>query len=170
MTLADRIVIMRDGIIEQVGTPREVFEKPNNTFVATFIGSPPMNLLDAHVTSKNGDPRLMLADGREVHVPAPIHNNLEAGKAVKLGIRPENISPEGNALPTGGQTERLELPVMLSEDLGSEATLFTELAGTPIQSIMYNPRTIRAGEILNFDLALDKCHVFDGDTLKNLAA
>ncbi|AEV39788.1 sugar ABC transporter, ATP-binding protein (plasmid) [Pseudovibrio sp. FO-BEG1] len=170
MTLADRIVIMRDGIIEQVGSPREVFEKPNNTFVATFIGSPPMNLIDAHVASSNGDPVLKLGDGSELSAPARLRNTLEAGKAVKLGVRPEDISPEGNALPTAGEIAQLQLPVLLSEDLGSEATLFTELAGSPVQSIMYNPRTVHAGETLSFNMALDKCHVFDGETLRNLAA
>jgi multiple sugar transport system ATP-binding protein len=87
MTLADRIVIMRDGYVEQVGTPTEVFEKPANTFVAGFIGSPPMNQLDATVAG--GKARLV--DG--VEVPLPSDAMVSDGQQIVLGFRPESFAP-----------------------------------------------------------------------------
>jgi multiple sugar transport system ATP-binding protein len=169
MTLADRIVILKDGHIEQIGKPRHVFENPVNTFVATFIGSPPMNLIDAHVTSKNGEPALSLPGGVEVMAPLATRDKLEPKMKVKFGIRPDAISPAGHGLPIEGQVAHLKMAVSLSEDLGSEATLFSDLGNTQVQSIMYNPRTINAGEELQFNLALDNCHVFDHQTGLNLA-
>ncbi len=168
MTLADRIVIMKDGHIEQVGTPRDVFENPVNTFVATFIGSPPMNLIDARVTSRDGDPMLALPGGVEISAPASLSRQLSAGRELKLGIRPDAISPSGHGLPVEGPSSMLPMQVALSEDLGSEAALFSDLGGNQVQSVMFNPRPVSSGEQLDFTIALDKCHLFDSQSGQNL--
>ncbi len=170
MTLADRIVIMKDGRIEQVGTPREVFENPVNTFVATFIGSPPMNLIDARVSSREGDPVLTLPGGTEISMPTVHANKLPAGRRLKLGIRPDAISPSGHGLPVEGPSSTLPMHVTLSEDLGSEAALFSDLGGNQVQSVMFNPRPVCAGEQLDFVVALDRCHLFDSKSGNNLIA
>lgn len=170
MTLADRIVIMKDGHIEQVGTPREVFEHPVNTFVATFIGSPPMNLVDVRVSSENGEPKLNLPGGRKIAAPHALQRCLSADRSLKLGLRPDAISPVGFGLPTDGPTDTLRLKVNLSEDLGSEAALFSDLGGSQIQSVMFNPRPVKTGEELDFNIALNKCHLFDGQSGQNLNA
>jgi multiple sugar transport system ATP-binding protein len=158
MTLADRIVIMRDGHIVQIGTPLDVFERPVNSFVATFIGSPPMNLLAGKV--QNG--AVLLADGTQI--PMPPHHSAGQGQAVHLGIRADNIMPDGHAMPPTLHMAYVDMPVTLAEPLGTETVLFGLLAGAEVQAKMLNPRPVAMGEVLRFGIALDKCHLFDAET------
>jgi multiple sugar transport system ATP-binding protein len=158
MTLADRIVIMRDGHIEQVGTPLNVFENPVNTFVATFIGSPPMNLLAGTIRDGN----VVLEDGTAVPVP-PGHVASE-GQAVHLGIRADNIMPVGHSLPPTKHVTEIEMSENLTEPLGTETLLFAELAGAEVQAKMLDPRPVRTAERMTFQIMLDKCHLFDAET------
>ena len=164
MTLADRIVIMRDGYIEQVGTPLEVFESPTNTFVATFIGSPPMNLLGGRV---EGD-MIVLAGGSSVAVPARVKTSVSEGQQVTLGFRADNLMPVGHTMPMEGDSAEFGMTVSLSEPLGTETLLFGTLAGKEIQAKMLNPRPVASGENLRFLLDLTRCHVFDARTGKSL--
>ena len=158
MTLADRIVIMRDGHIIQVGTPLDVFENPVNTFVATFIGSPPMNLLDG--TVQGG--QVVLTDGTTIPLPPGLP--VADGRRVQFGIRADNIMPEGHALPPTPHMAFVDMPVTLTEPLGTETLLYATLAGTEVQAKMLNPRPVAPGERMRFGIALDKCHIFDADT------
>ncbi|MDE9449969.1 sn-glycerol-3-phosphate ABC transporter ATP-binding protein UgpC [Aliiroseovarius sp. Z3] len=158
MTLADRIVLMQDGHIVQVGTPLELFNKPNNTFVATFIGSPPMNLVDGKVV---GAETIELYGGLSVPVPAAARGLISDGQHVKFGFRADNLMPVGHSVQEEGEKADLELKVTLTEPLGTETVLFTEIAGNEVQAKMLNPRPVRPGEVLKFQLMLDKCHVFD---------
>jgi multiple sugar transport system ATP-binding protein len=158
MTLADRIVIMRDGHIEQVGTPLDVFENPVNTFVGTFIGSPPMNLLTGTV---KGD-SIMFADG--TLLPVPPGYATQEGQAVTFGVRADNIMPVGHALPRGEHMAEVEMSVDLTEPLGTETLLFASLSGTEVQAKMLNPRPVQSGERMTFQIMLDKCHLFDAET------
>jgi multiple sugar transport system ATP-binding protein len=163
MTLADRIVVMRDGYIEQVGTPMEVFNHPASTFVATFIGSPPMNLLPGVVQSG----AVVLADGSTV--PVPVRAKAADGQKVMLGIRPDDISPVGHGLSQDGPGAELELTVSLAEPLGMESLIYTRIAGQEVQAKLYGPRIVKPGDMLLFRLALDRAHLFDaasGNTLE----
>jgi lactose/L-arabinose transport system ATP-binding protein len=117
MTLADRIVILRDGRIEQVGTPREVYENPNNLFVAGFIGSPRMNFVEA--TYVGGD-RVEVA-GSVLPLPEPIEG-IEGGTVIKLGIRPEHLSPGEQ------RSNALRATVDFAEYLGSTRYLYCYLS------------------------------------------
>ncbi|WP_299776019.1 ABC transporter ATP-binding protein [uncultured Tateyamaria sp.] len=164
MTLADRIVIMRDGHIEQVGTPLEVFEAPSNTFVATFIGSPPMNLLNGEVI----DGQIALADGSRVALPEQFQKNTVPGQQVILGFRADNLMPSGHAMPMEGASAEIDLTVNLSEPLGTETLLFATISGSEIQAKMLNPRPVLPGEQLSFQLDLTRCHLFDAETQKSL--
>ncbi len=159
MTLADRIVLMRDGHIVQVGTPLELFNTPVDTFVATFIGSPPMNLVDGVV---QGD-SIVLNGGISVPLPTTA-GPLTNGQAVKFGFRADNLMPVGHAVEEEGAVHELDLSVTLTEPLGTETLLFTNLAGIEVQAKMFNPRPVSPGEQLPFRLMLDKCHVFDAKT------
>ena len=117
MTLADRIVVLRDGRIEQVGTPREVYEDPNNLFVAGFIGSPRMNIVDAKFL---GGTRVDAAEALFT-LQAPLAVAGE-GEAVRLGIRPEHLAP-------GDRRESsLRAHVDFAEYLGSTRYLYCNLA------------------------------------------
>lgn len=158
MTLADRIVLMRDGHIVQVGTPLDLFNAPANTFVATFIGSPPMNLIDGTVTDAN---TISMAGGLTVPVPVGVRELIKSGQKIQLGFRADNLMPEGHSVQEDGEKTALDLTVTLTEPLGTETLLFTEVAGTEVQAKMLNPRPVRPGETLKFELMLDKCHVFD---------
>ena len=157
MTLADRIVLMRDGHIVQVGTPLELFNAPVDTFVATFIGSPPMNLIDGQV---QGD-QVHLPGGIAVPVPVSAQGLVSDGQKVKFGFRADNLMPLGHSVEDQGAAADLTLPVTLTEPLGTETLLFAELGGVEVQAKMFNPRPVNPGEALPFRLMLDKCHLFD---------
>ncbi|KIC37073.1 sugar ABC transporter ATPase [Ruegeria sp. ANG-R] len=161
MTLADRIVLMRDGHIVQVGTPLELFNAPVNTFVATFIGSPPMNLVDGEVTNAG---MIRLTDGQEIPVPSAARAGVSVGQKVQLGFRADNLSPVGHGVFEDGEAAELDLAVSLSEPLGTETLLFAELAGIEVQGKMLNPRPVSPGERMTFRLTLGKAHVFDADS------
>jgi multiple sugar transport system ATP-binding protein len=160
MTLADRIVVMKDGHIEQVGAPIEVFNNPVNTFVASFIGSPPMNLMPAIIDGAH----IVLSDKTTLPVPERLKSLISDGQAVTLGIRPDDLTPEGHGIHDSGEGAMLALPIDISELLGTETLLYTQLAGQEIQGKMLDPRDVAVGEILNFRVALDKVHLFDAQT------
>jgi multiple sugar transport system ATP-binding protein len=168
MTLADRIVIMRDGHIEQVGTPSEVFERPANVFVAGFIGSPPMNQLDGEITYESGRPVARLADGVVIPVPANVAAMVVAGQKVVIGFRPESLAPKGHALHNAEESITLVRTVVIAEPLGTETIIFTELAGREVQGRMLNPRVVKPGEVMEFVLDLTRLHVFDKASGKSL--
>jgi len=162
MTLADRIVIMRDGNIEQIGTPSDVFERPVNTFVAGFIGSPPMNQLDAVI--KGG--KALLSDG--VEVPLPADAKVSEGQPIILGFRPESFAPAGHSLHGTENALSVNRSIAIAEPLGTETILYTELGGKEIQGKMLNPRVVKPGENLDFTLDLTRLHVFDKASGKSL--
>ena len=166
MTLADRIVIMRDGYVEQVGTPTEVFDNPVNTFVAGFIGSPPMNQLDGVVESAAA----RLADGTVVPLPEDIAAKLSDGRKVVVGFRPDAFAPKGHSLHPEDRSVEIEAPVIISEPLGTETIIFTQFGGKEVQAKMLDPRPLEDGETLTFTLDLERLHVFDGESGKSLRA
>jgi len=160
MTLADRIVVMKDGYIEQVGTPMDVFNHPVNTFVASFIGSPPMNLLPATVT----DGSVVFSDGKSLPLPTRLGPLVRDGQEVIFGLRADDLTPVGHGITSGGESAQLTLDVILSEPLGTETILYTNIAGQEAQGKMFGPRDVSPGESMTFDVALDKAHIFDGAT------
>jgi multiple sugar transport system ATP-binding protein len=163
MTLADRIVIMKDGYIEQQGTPTDVFANPVNTFVATFIGSPPMNLVKGRV----GDSGLEFAEGVTLPIPREFAN-IAVGREIILGFRADNMMPEHHALEMDEPSPAIEMPVVVSEPLGTETLLYTRLAGQEVQAKMLKPRPVADGETLTFHLDLARCHLFDAGTEQSL--
>ena len=170
MTLADRIVIMRDGYVEQVGTPGDVFDHPANTFVAGFIGSPPMNQLDAEISSEAGRPVARFPDGLVIPMPADIAGKVSAGQGIVVGFRPESLAPKGHSLHGAGETVSLTRDVVIAEPLGTETIIFTGIAGREVQGRMLNPRPVRPGESMEFVLDLARLHIFDKASGKSLRA
>ncbi len=169
MTLADRIVIMRDGHIEQVGTPLEVFDHPVNTFVASFIGSPPMNQLDGKVIAgEGGENQIALADNITIPVPNRVKAHVQVGQDVIVGIRPDDLTPKNHGMKDSGETVSFDLTVSISEPLGTETILFSQIGTKEVQGKMLNPRPIEGDERLNFNLSLDRVHVFDASTGQNV--
>ncbi len=160
MTLADRIAVLRDGRIEQVGTPREVFSQPANIFVAGFIGSPPMNFFDAVVSD---GPGLRLAEGWEIPASESACAALAPGSRVTVGVRAEDIVPKGRGVPPQ-RSWQFDATVTLCEPLGSETLLMIDFAGREAISRMFQIEPIAPGERLSFDLNLDGLRLFDPDT------
>ncbi|MDA7983171.1 MAG: sn-glycerol-3-phosphate ABC transporter ATP-binding protein UgpC [Alphaproteobacteria bacterium] len=164
MTLADRIVLMRDGVVVQVGTPLELFDFPADAFVATFIGSPPMNLVDGVVGEGDGGGEVIFADSSRLPVPVSARGGVSAGRRVLFGFRADSLMPRGHSVREEGDVVSLRLAVNLTEPLGTETLLFTEVGGAEVQGKMFNPRPVVAGEVLDFCLLLDRCHLFDAET------
>jgi len=157
MTLADRIVIMRDGHIEQTGTPEQVFNAPQSRFVAGFIGSPTMNLLDGTVRGND----IEFPGGDSLPLPAHARGVAADGRGVCLGLRPDNVFPDGHGLDVLAPVVR-EVPVLMTEPLGNETLVSFDFAGSQCIARMLRPRPLRAGASVAMTFDLDRAHVFDG--------
>ena len=168
MTLADRIVIMRDGSIEQVGTPDEVFRRPASRFVAGFIGSPPMNMEEARVASG----QLVFGNGDSLPLPRQFKGRVSEGERVVFGLRPDDIFPSGHGLSSGGDgvVHEVTLPVSITEPLGNETLVFVEFAAREWVSRMLNPRTLKPGERISMSFDFSQAHLFSAETGRSLAA
>ena len=169
MTLADRIIIMKDGYIEQIGSPIEVFNKPVNVFVATFIGSPPMNILTCDVINENNNIKIKIDDELFMKCPEDKKEILSIKDKVYVGIRAEDIQPvETNKTNDNNDDWFFSKIIDLAEPLGTETQLFFHLNGKEIISRMYNPYTVNVGDEINFKIDISKIHFFDIDTEKTL--
>jgi len=167
MTLADRIVVMRDGWVEQVGSPLDIFHHPVNTFVAGFLGSPPMNLLDGTIEAGPDGPTARVGP-LSLPLPPRFRQKVNDGQRVVVGFRPEAVAPFEQALEAA-VPHRFVAPVTITEPLGSEALLFFRLGEAEAIAKVFRPRTVIAdGVELDFLLDLDELHLFDprtGDAL-----
>jgi multiple sugar transport system ATP-binding protein len=154
MTLADRIIVMRDGRIEQVGTPRELYDRPANIFVAQFLGTPRMNILPATVAEVG---RATLADGRSVALP-PLAAAPPAGTPLSVGIRPEDIA-------IGDAPGALPFTISFIERLGGLATL--HLGGRDgsetIACQLRDDGSFGEGGTIAVSFPPDRLHLFDAD-------
>src|ERR1041384_5164219 len=128
MTLGDRVVVMRDGWVQQVGDPMELYNEPANRFVAGFIGSPAMNFADVRIEAENGG-LWALGGGIRLKVPGPLQNRVRAhvGKAMTLGIRPEDLHVASEADPA---ELTIDATVEVVERLGSEILLDCAVGAT----------------------------------------
>ena len=168
MTLADRIIIMKDGYIEQIGSPIEVFNKPVNVFVATFIGSPPMNIIECDIIKKDNNLFIQVDKNTTFLCPKEKINSLENLKKVLIGIRAEDIIPSDNAITSNNTNWTFEKIIDLAEPLGTETQLFFKLNNKEIISRMYNPRPVNIGENIIFQIAINKVHFFNYETEKTI--
>ena len=157
MTLADKIVVLRDGYIEQAGTPREIYERPNNVFVAGFIGSPRMNLLDA---SWAGDGNIMVSGNR---IRSPISGaGLSQGQKITLGMRPEHLR-----IAAGSQDKTLRATVDFDEYLGGTQFLYCQLGdGQPLTVEYRGSSDIATGSQLAFACDPAYLHIFNTDGMR----
>ena len=166
MTLGTRIVVMKDGIVQQVDTPQNLYNTPCNQFVAGFIGSPQMNFMDAKCTIKGND--VTLTVGKHVlKVPASKKQALidggYDGKTVVLGIRPEDVH-DSQAFISNSPDSVIKSKIKVYELLGAEVFLYFDLEGTQMTARV-NPRTtLRTGDDAIFALDMEKIHLFDKDT------
>jgi len=167
MTMADKIVIMREGVIEQTGAPLDVFERPANQFVATFIGSPAMNTFAGRIVADGDGLAVALGDDRRVAIRGADFAGLAAGREVVLGVRSEDVVPEGHGLAPG-DAYRFSAPVTLTESLGNETLLLAQFGAGEITARMQRPRPVTEGEMINFLMDRERLHLFDAETGRSL--
>ena len=167
MTLGTRIVVLKDGIIQQVDTPQNLYNTPSNIFVAGFIGSPQMNLIDAEVIANGSDVTLKMSDTVSINLPAEKSKALVdggyVGKTVVVGIRPEDIKDDEEFLAKHSTTT-FEAQVKVYELLGAEVNLHYEIKDVTCTAKV-NPRTTaRPGDVVKFAMDVARLHVFDKET------
>jgi multiple sugar transport system ATP-binding protein len=164
MTLADRIVVMRDGYIEQVGDPMSVYQAPVNKFVAGFIGSPKMNFIPVQLIDELGTLKAKLPSGEALTLPADraaAYRSL-IGVPVELGIRPEHLTDQ--AEPAGDDSQVFEGVVDVVEPMGATSLITFTLAGGVYHSIGEAGLARRPGERLRLSAQLRHMHLIDGRT------
>ena len=168
MTMGDRIVVMKDGVIQQVDSPQNLYKHPQNMFVAGFIGSPQMNFLDATVLKRDGKLVLSLADN-ELDITDPFESRKEItgylDKPVKLGIRPEDVTVDSKFIknnPDKVLTAKLEV----SELMGSESYLYLDYSGQKLTARVDADST--TNKTVELGILTDRLHLFDPNSTVNI--
>ena len=153
MTLASRIVVMKGGVIQQIGTPAEVYERPANLFVAGFLGAPAINFVPARVG----------ADGRTLDGALPLQlaaGRAQPGQSVVLGVRPEHLRLQDDG--------RWRATVELVEPMGNHQVVWMKLGGQGFSALVHDGRRIVAGDVLGFDVEESALNVFDAASEQRL--
>jgi multiple sugar transport system ATP-binding protein len=167
MTMADRVVVMNQGLVEQAGPPQELYLNPASKFVAGFIGSPSMNFLEARLEGGTDGLFVVLEDGKRLAVPsekAARYMSL-AGKAVTFGIRPESIS---------ARQERpgyvpVDVTIDLVEPLGASTMIYFNVGAAGLCASIEPQDGLRAGVVMPLSLNMNQMHLFDAETGRSLA-
>ena len=158
MTMADRIVVMHDGLVEQIGAPLELYDRPQNLFVAGFIGSPAMNLLNGAIRA---DGRLEFESESGIRLPLAVAPRMSDGQPVVYGIRPEHF-----ALADDGA----EAEVQVVEPTGSELQIAAKLGGAEVMAVFRERHNFRPGEKIRLKPDPRLAHLFDVPSGKRLSA
>ena len=162
MTMATRLVVMKDGIIQQVGAPKEVYDEPDNVFVGGFIGSPAMNFLNGKLVGNHfvmDDVKLLVPDGRL----KILREHGYDGKDIILGIRPEDINDEQVFLDFSPET-KVAASVEVAELMGAEIILYSQVNNQNFVARIDSRFNISAGDTIDLAFDLSKAHFFDKET------
>jgi multiple sugar transport system ATP-binding protein len=160
MTMGDQIVVMRDGRIEQTGSPLELYDFPANQFVAGFIGSPAMNFLPGKLRTEGGQHQVELNDGLKLNLPHPV--NGQNGQPVVFGTRPEHLS----LVDSGGITAQ----VAVMEPTGMDTFVACRHEGVEFSAVFRERHEFQLGRTINLQPDMDRAHVFDAATGNRLVA
>ena len=167
MTMGHRIAVIKDGALQQVGTPQEVYEQPANVFVASFIGTPPMSFIHARVADGGAS---LAATKYRLAVPAslrPLTNGKE-GLEVVVGVRPENILAAGRG--ARGETAKVDAEIEIVEPLGHEVIVHGRVGDDVLVAKIEPHRAPRMGSRIDLEIELDALHLFDAATQRRLTA
>ncbi|RLQ97323.1 ABC transporter ATP-binding protein [Falsibacillus albus] len=168
MTMATRIVVMKDGVIQQVGTPKEVYDNPENVFVGGFIGSPAMNFFTGHLDGNDfviGDIKIAVPEGKL----KILRDQGFVGKDVILGVRPEDIHDEPVFIESSKGTA-ISAKIEVAELTGAEMMLYTQVGGQEFISRVDSRSDIKPGQTIDLALDLNKAHFFDPATESRIRA
>jgi len=165
MVLGDRVVVMKDGHIQQVGSPKEVYDLPNNVFVAGFVGSPAMNFIPAMLESEGGIAVLKM-DGFSLELSKQRSARLTeyAGKKIIVGTRPEEISDRPPAIDDGDSYQSAPARVEIVEPLGAEVILGLTLGGVAVRARVKPDTKAEVAQDIKVFVNIDKLHLFDAKT------
>jgi multiple sugar transport system ATP-binding protein len=173
MTLATKIAVLKDGELQQVGTPAEIYNSPSNLFVADFMGSPAMNLLEGTVKGVNGARRIVLErhDHPPIVLPIPANadeSQLSDGAKVIFGIRPEAVNDKESIDRGAKSVATFDARVEIVEPAGSDTFVVTRAAGKELTARMRADTQLRIGENHTFAFNLDKAVLFDPQTSRRI--
>jgi len=173
MTLATRIAVLKDGELQQVGTPSEIYNTPANLFVADFMGSPSMNFIEARVARANGTASIVIDRDDAAAIAFAVPKSADAsrladGAKVKLGIRPEAVTDTESADRNSANLSKFDSPVEIVEPAGSDTFVVTRLAGKTVTARMRAETVVAPGQNFTFALNLDKAVLFDPATTKRI--
>jgi multiple sugar transport system ATP-binding protein len=163
MTMGDRIAVMKDGLLQQVGTPQELYDGPVNVFVAGFIGSPAMNFATVKATEGEdlmlGNAKLVLSGKAAAAVAAR-----PPGADLLIGFRPEHLDV------TDGRGEVVKIPASVDvvEYLGNEELIHAQAEGNEIVALIPSDRNVKSGQQIELSVPIEKLHVFDPETEQSL--
>jgi multiple sugar transport system ATP-binding protein len=167
MTMGDRIAVMSEGLLQQVGAPQELYDHPVNRFVAGFIGSPAMNFAEVTVSGQGADAKL---EGNGITLPVPPRYRdaigPTTGRTLILGFRPEHLEI-GETSP---DFVHIEARADVVEYLGNEELLHVNLGGQDVVAIVDAENRVRPGDIVKLGFPLSKLHLFDPDSGQSLAS
>ena len=172
MTLSTRIAVMYQGHVQQLGTPKEIYDTPANVYVATFMGSPAMNVLPARVVVLDGVPHARIKDARGIDHALPFSQpNLAAweDRDILLGIRPETITDTDGADRNSRNIVPLRNLVGITEPAGADTFVAMELGGKDIIARMRADANVVAGQDFDFAINMEKAVAFDPGTEKRIA-
>ena len=165
--MGDRICVMKDGVIQQIDTPLNIYDKPANTFVAGFIGTPPMNFFDVEIQVNNGE---LIIQGETFSLRAPRDwtdaVSPYAGKHVTFGLRPEHVgspSAEAQAHP-----QTISAAVEVIEPMGSETYLYMKTGNAGFIARVDPHHACSVGDKIDLAVMMDKAHLFNKETTERI--
>ena len=166
MTLADRIVIMKDGLIEQVGTPDEVYRRPNNIFVASFIGTPAMNFIEGEVSNvSKASSMIMLEDQKSIKLKG---NNFYNNQNIILGLRPEDITVTSKKSNKSHNIIELDAEISVIEPMGHETVVICDSNYGELTGKVESNSKLKEYMTVKINVGLEKVYLFDKKSEKNL--
>lgn len=159
MTMADRIVVMNAGVVEQIGAPLELYDKPANLFVAGFLGSPSMNFLNGHYRLDGGRAFVEISDGTKLK--APVLETAKPGQEVVFGVRPEHVK-------ISDTQDGVPISITVVEPTGASIEVFASVGGEKFCGVFHERYPFSVGQELTFDWEIENAHLFDKQSGKRL--
>ena len=162
MTLATKIVVMKDGVIQQIGSPSQIYNTPANIFVADFMGSPSMNLIKATTTKNKGQYLIEINKNKKKPAIFKFNHKENLPKEIIIGIRPENIIEKNSSKDKNFQAIKSDVKVI--EPAGSDTFIVTDLGGSEVTARFHSESEVKLGSEIDFHFNLSKASIFDPKT------